>query len=160
VAGVGVTQTAAVMTAVLAVGVLAMLGLALLARLRGGRDEDVVALTAFGLVAAFVALNKVGSPQYLTWFVAPVLLGLATTRRFRFPAVVVLIMAGLTQLVYPWGYSLVVGAAPIGVAVLELRNLLEVVLLAWTIGALLQTRADSPPGMRTRPERLPDRAMS
>ncbi len=107
VTGYGVAATASVMTAVLAGGVLLVLGLALLARLRGGRDEDVVALTAFGLVAAFLALNKVGSPQYLTWFVAPVLLGLATTRRFRFPAVVVPIMAVLTQLVYPWGYSLV-----------------------------------------------------
>ncbi|HEY8319973.1 MAG TPA: glycosyltransferase 87 family protein [Amnibacterium sp.] len=160
VAGVGVTQTAAVMTAVLAVGALIVLGLALLARLRGGRDEDVVALTAFGLVSAFLALNKVGSPQYLTWFVAPILLGLLTTRRFRFPAIVVPIMAVLTQLVYPWGYSLVVNAAPIGIIVLELRNLLEVVLLAWTIGALLRTRAETTPGTRPQPERLPDRALS
>ena len=158
VTGYGVAATASVMTAVLAIGVLVVLGLALLARLRGGRDEDVVALTALGLVAAFLALNKVGSPQYLTWLVAPVLLGLATTGRFRFPAVVVPIMAVLTQLVYPWGYTLVLGAAPIGVAVLELRNLLEVVLLAWTIGALLRTRADEPPGTGAQPELLPDSA--
>ena len=69
-------------------------------------------------------------------------------------------MAVLTQLVYPWGYPLVVNAAPIGIGVLELRNLLEVVLLAWTIGALLRTRADEPPGMRPQPRRLPDRALS
>ena len=34
------------------------------------------------------------------------------------------------------------------------------VLLAWTIGALLRTRADEPPGMQEQPELLPDRALS
>jgi len=146
VTGDGVAAAAAAMTAVLAVGVLVVLGLALLARLRGGSEAEVVALTALGLVSAFVALNKVGSPQYMTWYVAPVLLGLLTTRRFRFPAVLLLVIAALTQVVYPWCYTLVVNANPALIAILELRNLLEVGLLAWTLGALIATHA----GDRTR----------
>ncbi|HEY0374442.1 MAG TPA: glycosyltransferase 87 family protein [Amnibacterium sp.] len=138
VAGDGVQETSEAMTAVLAIGVLVVVLLAVLARLRGVPDEEVLALTALGLVSAFVALNKVGSPQYLTWFAAPVVLGLATTRRFRFPAIVVLVMALLTQLVYPWYYLLVIDTVPWMIGVLELRNLLEVVLLAWTMGALLR----------------------
>jgi hypothetical protein len=140
VTGDGVEATSQAMTAVLAVGVLGVVSLALVARLRGARDEEVLALTALGLVSAFVALNKVGSPQYLTWFAAPVLLGLATTRRFRFPAVLVLVMAALTQVVYPWCYLLVISAVPWAIGVLELRNLLELVLLAWTMGALAAAR--------------------
>ena len=137
VTGEGVAATSQAMTAVLAIGVLAVVGVALVARLRGAPNEEVLALTALGLVSAFIALNKVGSPQYLTWYAAPVLLGLATTRRFRFPAVVVLVMAVLTQVVYPWCYLLVIDAVPWAIGVLELRNLLELVLLAWTVGALL-----------------------
>lgn len=144
VTGEGVDATSQAMTAVLAIGVLAVVVVALVARLRGAPQTEVLALTALGLVSALIALNKVGSPQYLTWYVAPVLLGLATTRRFRFPAVLVLVMAVLTQLVYPWFYKLVIDAVPWAIAMLELRNLLEVVLLAWTVGALLRAHAAAP----------------
>jgi hypothetical protein len=151
VTGQGVEATSQAMTAVLAIGVLAVVGVALVARLRGAPNEEVLAITALGLVAALIALNKVGSPQYLTWYVAPVLLGLATTRRFRFPAVLVLVMAVLTQLVYPWFYVLVIHAVPWAIGVLELRNLLELLLLTWTIGALLSARPVA--GERPVPQR-------
>jgi hypothetical protein len=49
-------------------------------------------------------------------------------------------MAALTQVVYPWCYLLVVSAVPWAIGVLELRNLLELVLLAWTMGALAAAR--------------------
>lgn len=153
VTGEGVDATSQAMTAVLAIGVLAVVVVALIARLRGAADADVLALTALGLVSALIALNKVGSPQYLTWYVAPVLLGLATTRRFRFPAVLVLVMAVLTQVVYPWFYRLVIGAVPWAIGVLELRNLLELVLLAWTVSALLGSHAAA----RERPVPEPSR---
>jgi hypothetical protein len=54
--------------------------------------------------------------------------------------VLVLVMAALTQVVYPWFYVLVVSAVPWAIGVLELRNLLELVLLAWTMGALAAAR--------------------
>ena len=152
-AGHGVEATSQAMTAVLAIGVLAVVAVALVARLRGAPNEEVLALTALGLVSALIALNKVGSPQYLTWYVAPVLLGLATTRRFRFPAILVLVMAALTQAVYPWFYRLVIEAVPWAIGVLELRNLLEIVLLAWTVSALLGAHAPA----RERPVREPSR---
>jgi hypothetical protein len=140
VTGDGVQAMSQAMTAVLAIGVLAVIGSGLVARLRGADDGQVLALTALGLVSAFIALNKVGSPQYITWYAAPVLLGLATTARFRFPAVLVLGIAVLTQVVYPWCYLLVIDATPWAIGVLELRNLLELVLLAWTVGALTGAR--------------------
>jgi hypothetical protein len=153
VTGDGVAATSQAMTAVLAIGVLAVVAVALVARLRGAPNEEVLALTALGLVSALIALNKVGSPQYLTWYVAPVLLGLATTRRFRFPAVLVLVMAVLTQAIYPWFYRLVIEAVPWAIGMLELRNLLELVLLAWTVSALLGAHAPA----RDRPVPAPSR---
>jgi hypothetical protein len=135
--GAGVQAVAGVMTAVLLIGVLAVVLLALLARRRGAAPEAVLAVTALGLVAAFIALNKVGSPQYLTWYVAPILLGLLVAgRRFAVPAGMVLAAAGLTQLIYPWCYSGVTAPTPWVIAVLTLRNALEVALLAWSLLAL------------------------
>jgi hypothetical protein len=94
----------------------------------------VLAVTALGYVSAVIALNKVGSPQYLTWYVAPVILGLIVSPvRFRVPAVLVLIAAALTQAIYPWFYGGVTSPTPWVIAVLTLRNLIELALLLWCL---------------------------
>jgi hypothetical protein len=94
----------------------------------------VLAIASLGYVSAVIALNKVGSPQYLTWYVAPVLLGLLVApARFRLPAVLVLVAAGLTQLIYPWFYSGVTSPTPWVIGVLTLRNLIQLALLAWSL---------------------------
>lgn len=135
--GTGVQAVAAVMTPVLVIGVLVLVLLALLARLRRAADEEVLAVTALGFVSALIALNKVGSPQYLTWYVAPVLLGLLVApRRFRLPAVLVLVAAGLTQLIYPWYYGGVTAPEPVVIGVLTARNAIEVVLFVWCLVVL------------------------
>ena len=149
--GSGVAQVVGALTPVLAVGVLAVVGLALLARFRGADPGLLLAVTSLGLVSAVIALNKVGSPQYLTWYVAPVLLGLlADRRRFRGIAVTVLIAAGLTQVIYPWFYSGVIGTTPWVIGVLTIRNALQLGLLAWSLIALAGLRAPS----RARAEAL------
>lgn len=135
--GAGVAAVASAMTPVLAIGVLLVTGLALLARARRSAPEEVLALAALGYVSAVIALNKVGSPQYLTWYVAPVLLGLLTAPdRFRVPAVLVLVAAGLTQLIYPWFYAGVTSPTPWVVAVLTVRNAIQVALFGWCLIAL------------------------
>jgi hypothetical protein len=132
--GDGVQAVAAAMTPVLGIGVLVVVLLALLARLRGAAPTEVLAVTALGFVSAVIALNKVGSPQYLTWYVAPVILGLLVApRRFRTPAVLVLVAAGLTQLVYPWFYSGVTSPTPWVIGILTLRNGIELALLVWSL---------------------------
>ncbi|MBW4041606.1 MAG: DUF2029 domain-containing protein [Acidobacteria bacterium] len=148
--GTGVTQVAAVMTPVLAIGVLVLTLLTLLARLRKAAPAEVLAVAALGYVSAVVALNKVGSPQYLTWYVAPVILGLVVSpKRFRVPAVLVLVAAGLTQAIYPWFYEGVTTPTPWVIAVLTLRNGIELALLAW---CLIELRVLPPePRLRTAP---------
>lgn len=142
--GDGVPAMIAVMTPVLAVGMVAVLGLGLIARLRGAPAQEVLAITSLGAVSALIALNKVGSPQYLTWYVAPILLGLLTVgARFRAPAVMALVAAGLTQLIYPWFYAGVTTPEPVMISVLTLRNGIEVALLVWSLLALRTVVAEA-----------------
>jgi hypothetical protein len=148
--GSGVQAVAAAMTPVLAIGVLVVTLLALLARLRGVAPGEVLAITSLGYVSAVIALNKVGSPQYLTWYVAPVILGLLVSpARFRIPAVLVLVAAGLTQVIYPWFYGGVTSPTPWVIGVLTLRNLIQLALLVW---CLIELRIVPPePRLRTDP---------
>lgn len=146
--GDGVNAVAAVMTPVLAIGVLVVILLALLARMRRVAPAELLAITSLGFVSAVIALNKVGSPQYLTWYVAPVILGLlASPQRFRVPAVMVLVASGLTQLIYPWFYGGVTSPTPWVIAVLTVRNLLQLAVLVW---CLVELRVVPPePRLRT-----------
>lgn len=146
--GDGVQAVANAMTPVLAIGVLVVTLLALLARLRRVAAVEVLAVTSLGYVSAVVALNKVGSPQYLTWYVAPVILGLLVApARFRVPAVLVLVAALLTQLIYPWFYGGVTTPTPWVIGVLTIRNAIQLALLVW---CLIELRALPPePRLRT-----------
>ena len=145
--GDGVNAVAAAMTPVLAIGVIVITLLTLLARLRKAAPAAVLAIASLGYVSAVIALNKVGSPQYLTWYVAPVILGLIVAPgRFRVPAVMVLIAAGLTQAIYPWFYSGVTAPNPLVIGVLTLRNVIEVAVLVW---CLIELRI-VPPEQRLR----------
>jgi hypothetical protein len=150
--GDGTAVTADWMNLVLIAGVAAVLVLGILARRRGGDEAGVLALVSLGLVTALVALNKVGSPQYFTWFVAPVLLGLLVdARRFRVPGVLLPVMAVCTQVLYPWNYTDLIRLAPPMLALLALRNLLELVLLGWVLVQLLMPGALRPAAARTLP---------
>lgn len=146
--GDGVNEVAALMTPVLAVGVVVITLLALLARLKKVAPAELLAVTALGYVSAVIALNKVGSPQYLTWYAAPVILGLlAAPARFRVPAVLVLVAAGLTQLIYPWFYGGVTTPTPWVIAILTVRNLLQLAVLVWCLVELRVLRPE--PRLRT-----------
>jgi glycosyl transferase family 87 len=138
--GPGTHSASTAVTVVLAVGVTGVVVFALRA-LRQGRDrQEVLALTALGLVSAVIALNKVGSPQYYTWLPAPVLLGLLTTRAFRSPAVLVLVVSAFTFLIYPIGYDGVLALDPVMVGVLAIRNALVVLLFLWALLRLVGRR--------------------
>ncbi len=139
VTGPGAPTAASVMSLVLAVAVLAVVLLGVFARRRRVAPATVLSLVATGLVVSVIAFNKVGSPQYFTWLVAPVVLGLVSGRvSFRMPAVIALVMAVLTQLVYPWNYDGVWQLQPVMLAVLGVRDVLELVLYGWVLVALIR----------------------
>lgn len=146
VAGPGTAAATAVLDVLLPLAVAAIAGVLLLARRRGRADEAVLP-AALVLLVVLVVTNKVGSPQFLTWVAAPVTVLLTVVedrrpdvRRSRstdwsprwvvMAASLALVAAGLTQVVFPWGYMALLTGHPAVTAVLVARNALLVALLA------------------------------
>jgi len=144
--GAGTDVASQVMTPIMAVVALAVVALGILAVRRGVPEAHVLPPLALALVTTLIAFNKVGSPQFVSWLAVPIILGLATSTggrgfSFRVPAVLVLVIAGLTQVLYPVLYSSFLGLDTFLVLVITVRNLLYFVLLAWAIVTLWNARA-------------------
>lgn len=99
---------------------------------RGAALVEMFPALSLALVTGFIVFNKVGSPQYLCWIVPPLVIGLVLRReRWWGPAALGLVLAGLTQLVYPILYGGVIVPDALAVSVLSVRNALLVVLFVW-----------------------------
>ncbi|MFT4136049.1 glycosyltransferase 87 family protein [Microbacterium sp.] len=152
VTGANVDVVIAAMTPVLVVVVAAIWALGAVQVARGVRFAALFPTLSLALVAAFIVLNKVGSPQYMCWLVPSVVVGLVVQRRrWGSPALLAVAIAALTQLVYPIRYAGVVAAEAGDVALLTLRNALLVVLLGWMVVRLVRLPARQP----VRPSRVP-----
>nr|WP_179580775.1 glycosyltransferase 87 family protein [Leifsonia psychrotolerans] len=145
VVGPGSAVVGNVLTPLLIIGVGLVLLVGGLAVRRGVAAEVLFPSLVLALVLTLITVNKVGSPQFITWLAAPVIVGLALHGvRWRTPAILALVLAGLTQLIYPFLYDLLLVANPLVVLVLTLRNLLEFVLLGWAIWSIVSARSDAP----------------
>ena len=150
--GDGTAVAASIMTPLLivVVGLIALLGVRSVRR--GAQPADLLPALSLALVTALIAVNKVGSPQFVSWLAVPIVLGIATRiagtgRSYRTPGAIVLVLAALTQLVYPYLYNELLSLDPLMVIVLTARNLLYFVLLGWAIHAIVTApRATSPDG--------------
>ena len=113
---------------------LVLMGLAVLAKKQGmGIATRLPALT-LGSVATFIVVNKVGSPQFITWLAPVIIFGLVWDgRRFLPLAIVALSISLLTQLVYPWYYWQIVDGMKAGAFTLLVRNLLVAGLMVWSL---------------------------
>lgn len=141
----GVDAVAAVLTPLMAVCVLAVAAVGALKSIRGASFSRLFPPLALALVTLLIVTNKVGSPQFQTWLIAPAILWLVLDRvRARVPAVVILALCLLTCLVYPIGYDALLRADTLSVAVLTVRNVLLVVLLVLGIRALLRVPVRQP----------------
>ena len=146
--GPGVQAASVLTNPLMILVVVAITVLALLAVRNRASAQDLLPPLSLAYVVAVIAFNKVGSPQYITWLAVPVILGLATNavgrgRPFRTPAILVLVLAALTQLIYPYFYRFLLGLNPVMLIVLSARNLLYFVLLGWAVMSLWRSwRAD------------------
>ncbi|PXA72813.1 hypothetical protein CTB96_00995 [Cryobacterium arcticum] len=132
--GPGTDLAVTVMTPLLVLVVLAVLLVGWRAQRAGAAFERLFPPLLLALVLTLISINKVGSPQFMTWLAAPIILGLVGDwRAWRAPAAVALLMAALTQLVYPYFYNYLLGTVPAMVLVLSVRNLLELVLVGWML---------------------------
>ncbi|WP_448003921.1 glycosyltransferase 87 family protein [Agromyces bauzanensis] len=139
IAGPGADVAAALTTPIMAVGVVAVLLLGVRAARRGAPFGRLLPPLALAFAVVLMLANKVGSPQFVTWLAAPVVLGLVLRpRRFAVPALLAAGIALLTQLIYPYWYDWLLVAHPVLVFALTVKVLLLVVLLAWCVRAVWQ----------------------
>lgn len=129
----------AVMTPLMAVVVLAVAALGAHRAWRGASFARLFPPLALAFVLALIVFNKVGSPQYMTWFVAPIVMGLVLARRMWWrEAVLALVAAFTTQIIYPLIYWDLITAQPFAVIVLTVRNALLVVMFVWSVVLLVR----------------------
>jgi hypothetical protein len=137
VSGPGAGVAAAAMTPLMFLVITGIFVLMLVALRRRGASTQLVLVGALALVTTFVALNKVGSPQYLLWIAPVVAVGIGQDWvRWRVPAYLTLAIGGLTTLIFPIFYLPLVHGDVGAVLLLTLRNGLLVVLLGWAVLAL------------------------
>jgi hypothetical protein len=142
VVGPGAVVAAAIMTPLLAAVTGGLLVLGLVATRRGVPVPELLPPLMLALTTALIFFNKVGSPQFVTWLAVPVALGLTASLTgrggsFRTPAVLTLVIAGLTQLIYPYLYGQLLSLDFTLLLVLSARNILYLVLLVWAVRAAL-----------------------
>jgi hypothetical protein len=148
IAGPGASVFAAIADWAMPLAVLAAVALGARAALAKAEPRLTTALLALAVTVGFCAFDKVGSPQYQSWFAVPVMMGLmASARRFRMPAVLVLASMVLTQFVYPWFYDGLTGLHTAVLVLISARNAIELIVFGWALAALW--RAGSRNGRKT-----------
>lgn len=134
-----VDLVSAALTPLMALVVLAVVVLGAIKAVRGAAFARLFPPLALALVAGLIATNKVGSPQFQTWLIAPVVLWIVLDRtRATAPAILVLVLSGLTCLIYPLTYDGLLNVELLPVLLITLRNLVLLVLFVVAVRALLR----------------------
>lgn len=137
--GPGADAAAALTTPLMAIGVLAVVLIGIRAARRGAVFGVLMPSLALSLVVVLMLANKVGSPQFVTWLAAPVVLGLVyRPGRFSVPAILAAAVALFTHIIYPYWYGWLLVANPAFVFLLTVKVGLLIALLAWGIRAMWQ----------------------
>ncbi|QZN87688.1 hypothetical protein K5O09_17195 [Cellulomonas sp. C5510] len=145
--GPGTAAVAGALGALLPLALAAVTALLAWVRRRAGDRLDTAGFLARGALLVAVTLivaNKVGSPQFVGWLAGPVVVGLARpgasgVRPWRVPAVLVLVVAALTQWVFPLTYDGITAQQAGPSLLLVLRNLLLVALAVVVARDVLRT---------------------
>jgi hypothetical protein len=137
--GPGADAAAALTTPLMAIGVLAVVLIGIRAARRGAAFGVLLPSLALSFVVVLMLANKVGSPQFVTWLAAPVVLGLVyRPARYSVPAIIVAAVALLTHIIYPYWYGWLLIANPAFVFLLTVKVGLLIALLSWGIRAMWQ----------------------
>ncbi|MCK8608727.1 glycosyltransferase 87 family protein [Agromyces sp. C10] len=132
--GPGVEVASALTTPLMAIAVAAVLALGIRAAMRRAPVVALLPPLALAFIVALMLANKVGSPQFVTWLAAPVILGIALGGgRFLTPAAMTAAIALLTHVIYPYWYGWLLIANPGFVLLLTLKVVLLAALLAWAL---------------------------
>ncbi|MBT2500240.1 hypothetical protein J7E25_14190 [Agromyces sp. ISL-38] len=146
--GPGADAAAALTTPLMAIGVLAVVLIGIRAARRGAAFGVLMPSLALSFVVVLMLANKVGSPQFVTWLAAPVVLGLVyRPARFSVPAILVAAVALFTHIIYPYWYGWLLVANPAFVFLLTVKVALLIALLAWGITAMWRVGRRLPIGL-------------
>jgi len=149
VAGPGVVAVADLLTPIMVGAVLIVTLLGIRAHHRGASPAALMGPLSLALVAALIVTNKVGSPQYVSWFAVPIIVMLVHDRHSSGTALAArlgLVVAALTQLIYPYAYSMLLDAVPVLVGVATVRDLGEIALLGVAVMQLARLRGTATDG--------------
>ncbi|MEV7631239.1 hypothetical protein AB0N64_02400 [Microbacterium sp. NPDC089318] len=131
---------AAATTPLMAVTVCGIMLLGVVRARRGATWPSLLPALGLALTVALIATNKVGSPQFATWLIAPAMMWIIFDRaRAHTPSALVLLLCALTFCVYPLTYDGLLAAHAVPVLLLTLRNAMLVVLLVVAVRAVLRT---------------------
>jgi hypothetical protein len=137
--GPGTEIAAGLTTPLMAIGVAAVLAVGIRAAVRRAPVVSLLPPLAVAFTTVLMLANKVGSPQFVTWLAAPVILGVVLGGgRFVTPAALAAAIALLTHVIYPYWYGWLLIANPGFVLLLTLKAVLLAVLLAWAVRAVWQ----------------------
>ncbi|MGM7697313.1 hypothetical protein [Microbacterium sp. A84] len=135
----GAEVLAAFLTPLMVLVTLAVVVLGAVKAMRGASFPRLFPPLTLAIVVTLIVTNKVGSPQFQTWLIAPVVLWIIFDRtRSGVPAGLVLALCGLTCLIYPLTYDALLRTELLPVLLLTVRNLLLVVLLVISTRALVR----------------------
>lgn len=153
VVGSGVDEASALMTPLLVVSSAVLLTLGVVVVRSGARPTHLLAPLSLAIVVGLLVFNKVGSPQFVLWIAAPIVLGITTQgRRFLAPAMLALGIAAVTQVFYPFGYDALLVLQPVMLVMLTLRNLALIALFVLAVRMVwLLKRPTAPSSVRPDP---------
>jgi hypothetical protein len=132
---------------------LSLVLVALFAYRARSRSQAALVVGALAALSGAIVTNKVGSPQFMSWMLAPMLIGLARSPRspfWRTMAVVLGVCAGLTHLIYPEAYGDFLEGRTDMLVIGLLRNGLVVAIFAaslvklWRLGTPTPARHADP----------------
>ncbi|WP_187264993.1 glycosyltransferase 87 family protein [Homoserinibacter sp. GY 40078] len=147
--GQGVAEAAALSTPLLALAVAAISALGIVGAVRRRDPAILLPPLMLAFTGALILFNKVGSPQFTGWLAVPVIFGLVMARigggrSFRTPAVIAVVIAAFTQVVYPYLYGKLLALDTVLLITLTARNILTAVLVAWAVKALIDAVRSDP----------------
>jgi hypothetical protein len=135
--GDGTGIVADLSSVLLGMGFLGTLGWGIWLHRKGSNPSHVLPAVALTLTMVLIVFNKVGSPQYIGWLAAPIIAGLVLEhKRFLAPAVIALVLAALTQALYPYLYNGLLELHPLEMSILTFRNIGELLALGISINLL------------------------
>ncbi|MDQ0645116.1 hypothetical protein [Microbacterium murale] len=138
----GVDVLAALLTPIMVLAVAAVLATGIVKAARGASFPRLFPPLALALVVTLIVTNKVGSPQFQTWLIAPVILWIIFDRtRSGVPTGIALVLCALTCLIYPLTYDALLRAELMPVMLLSARNLLLIALLVIGVRAMVRVPA-------------------